>query len=256
MMIKPIVLFVVALFLMPLVSADDEADVTVYLVSAAALPVGNANITLRDASDNTTIASVLSDNTTGLATFEDVNSTDYPEFNFKIVYPSSSYTASLTNVSCDSSPLLNDFGSVSVVVTNTLGEYLEAQDGSVFVTETADSDKKIIVFNTTCRTGEQFIDDDGNWVSFTQCPVSDSRGNYNYVFPVLEKDGFFYNENYTVHVVINGLEESCNFTTALPRHVDADKWAAFGKQLGGVVFVMVFIILSYLVIRRMKWRVN
>ena len=252
-MIKPIALFVVLLFLVSVAcAATDVTNVTVYLVSAAALPVGNANITLRDASDNTTIASVLSDNTTGLALFESINSTDYPEFNFKVAYPSSSYTASLDNISCDSSVMLNDFGSVSVVVTNTLGEYLEAQDGSVFVTEAADSDKKIIVFDTKCRTGEQFIDDDGNWVSYTDCPLSDSRGNYNYVFPVMESDGFFYDVNYTVHVVINGLEESCNFSTALPRHVDADKWAALGKQLGGIVFVIVFIILSYLVVRRVK----
>ena len=252
-MIKPIVLFMVALLLVPLVSASTNlTNITVYIVSAAGLPIGNANITLRNHANNNTIDNLLSTNATGNATFSNINTTTYPETNFKIVYPSSSYAASLTNTSCDSSVLLNDFGSVSVVVTNTLGEYLEAQDGSVFVTEAADSDKKIIVFPTKCRTGEKFIDDDGNWVGLTDCPLSDSRGNYNYVFPVLERDGFFYNENYTVHVVINGIEESCNFTTALPRHTDMDKWAGLGKTLGGLLFLLFVLFAFYKLFRRLK----
>jgi len=67
-------------------------------------------------------------------------------------------------------------------------------------------------------------------------------GNYIYVFPVLEKDGFFYNENYTVHVVINGLEESCNFTTVLPRHVDADKYEDMVVDWSGLIILIILIV--------------
>lgn len=247
---KLIVLFVATLVLMTLVSSD-VINLTVRTFSADNLPIENVNVSLYNFTNALLIGTNFS-NGTGNVTFFDVNTTNYPYLAALLIYPSSAYTVSLINASCDDVVYLNDFGSVSVIVTNTLGEFLEAQDGSVFVTEAANFDKKIIVFNTSCRTGEQFIDDDGNWVSFTQCPVSDSRGNYNFVFPVREKDGFFYDESYTVHVVINGIMESCNFTTALPRHVDSDKWAALGKQLGGVLFLIMFVVLFYFVLRRLK----
>jgi len=236
-------------------SAEELINITLYHFSASNLPVGNVNVTLRD-NANSTLASNLTDNSTGEASFYDINTTDYPLFNFLSRYPSSQYTAVLSNTSCPSSVRLNGFGSISVVVKNTLGQYLENQDGQVWVSEKDNPETVIMVYDTRCTYGGSYIDDLGNQVQVTDCPVSDSRGNYVYRFDVLEKDGFFYNENYTAHVVINGIEESCNFTTVLPRHADADKWAARGKSLGGFVFLLVFVYLFIKVIikvlRRLK----
>jgi len=243
-------LTVLALFaLVSTVSAVELINVSAYYLSAAALPIGQVNATLRDSSDNTTIESILSDNTTGLVSFVDVNTTDYPETNILVRYPSNQYSATLGNITCDSEVFLNDFGSVSLVLKNTIGEFLENQDGRVFVTEKDDLSKVVRDFDTRCTFAGDYVDTNGNLAQVTECPVTDSRGNYLFVFPVNADEGFFYNTEYTVHIVINGETSTCDFNVTNPRRADMDlieveakTWSGLIMLIGVVLIVIVLVL--------------
>ena len=232
------------------VPTEDCINITLYFVSATNLPIGNILVTLRNTSNNNTVSTNTTDNVTGAVTFYNVDSFKYPAtgVNFISEYPSSGYTASLINESCPSFVYLNGFSSMTVIVTNTLGEYLEAQDGRVYVTEAADTSVIIKEYDTQCKTDEPYLDGDGNWASYSGCPFSDSMGRYVYKFDVLEKDDYEYNQNYTIHAIINGKEATCNFTTILPKHADTDKYEDMAKQWSGLVSLFVFLVVIALIL--------
>lgn len=226
---------------------------TLYFLRSNGNIIANVNVSLRNAVNNNTLAFNISDNETGMVSFL-YNSSDFPSINFLARYPSSQYDAVLDSVSCSPNPMINQRGSVHAVVKNTLGEWLEAQDGSVYVTLASDSSQVIKRYDTQCKIGTPYVDDDGNWVSPSVCPVlTDSLGNYVYVFDILEKDGYFYGMNYTAHVVINGIEGVCNFSTTLPRIVDVDKYEGWVNAVSGFIIIFFFIIL-FILILRFGWR--
>lgn len=249
---KPRLLILLALLIIAHSTAADEINITGYLVSAGNNAVGGATLILRDDSDNTTIETGTSNATTGAYKFEDVNTTAYPELNIKVIYPSSGYTSALSNTSCPSTVYLDDYGSIRVTLKNTLGEFLEGQDGNVFVTEAGDASKVIKSYDTQCKTDEPYLDGDGNWASYSNCPFTDSRGNYVYRFEVKESDGYFYGENYTVHAILNGQETICDFTIKLPKGIDRDKYSDLTRtRWGGYLTVLIFLAFLTLAGRKM-----
>lgn len=160
--------------------------------------------------------------------------------NFTFTLKNVPYCATLTEVSCNSNP---NIGSVSVFrarLKNTKGFSLEHQDCNVYITNVNDIPVK--AYNTMLVGQETQIqlDKDGNWINTGEhkVPLTDSSGYY--VFPfIVDPEWAYYQDNYTIHAVCNGVEATCAFQadkTALP---DMNNMEAFGREAGGIIVLAV-----------------
>jgi len=213
----------------------DNTNITIFFFSSDGLPVTNVTVSMQNVSAN---GETINSSSTGNVTFYNI---PYDlSYIFNATFPSSAYASVVTSV-CKTSVMLGESGSILVNITNTLGEFLEAQDCDIYTTE-QDNTNIIARYDTSCTYEDEYVDDGGNWATVTKCPLSNSRGQYPFTFPVTEDLGYFYGDNYTVYAVCNGKETSCNFITALPRRVDMEKTEAQAKNWAGIVFT--FFILS------------
>lgn len=238
----------VLILYLPATSASEYVNISITFTSATNNAVANVTV---DLVNETGAIGQMNSTSDGVVWFQNISGTS---FNATTTYPSSGYSAVISDGFCDPIVMINDFGSLSLTLKNTLGEFLEAQDGNVFITELTNN-KVIKNYDTLCKAGEPQVDDDGNWFTYSNCPITDSRGGYHYRFDVKEGDGFYYNETYTVHVILNAKEYVCNFTTDLPRPPDTDKYKDMAQRYSGYLFIgivlTIMVILVIILLRRL-----
>ncbi len=232
-------------------------NITLIVLSSSGNAVSNVNITLRDDS-NTTLDQGLTDSD-GIITFNNTNTSSNQSFNFLSRYPSSQYTADVDSISVTQTVFINSFGSVKFVLLNTIGSFLEGQDFDLYVTDSL-TGAVIKNYDTQCKNADEpDVDANGNFVTYSDCPFTNSRGEGTFVFDVLEEDGYFYNKTYTVNVVVNGQLAQANFSTIVERKIlgigvtqrDWDKRADEFKMFSGAIFLLViFFILVYYIIKK------
>lgn len=236
--ISPILLSLILLIGLNMVNAD--CDVWVY--SATNDPVANVTITYRNITDNAT----LSTNKTGV-TGRSVHLGNCINVSIKADYPSSGYTALLTNASVCSTPHINDWVTARVQLKNTLGSYLEGQDCSVSIYE-ANTTILIHDYDTLCSTGEPYVDGSGNWVSPTDCKFTDSRGWYYFKGEITEDLGFEYDHHYDLVFVCNAKTATATFLTTLEKQPDMNKLEDFVQKQGGYIVLGIVIAIIILII--------
>lgn len=215
-----------------------NADCDIWAYSAVNEPVANVTVTYRNITNNET----LSTNTTG-ANGRSVRLGNCVNVSITTKYPSSGYTAVLTNASVRGSGYINDWITARVQLKNTLGYYLEGQDCSVSVYG-ANTSILIHDYDTLCSTGEPYIDASGNWVSPADCKFTDSRGWYYFKGEITEDLGFEYDKYYDLVFVCNSKTATVTFLTTLEKRPDMNKLEAFvQKQSGYIILGVVFAII-------------
>ena len=226
------------------VTADCEA----WIYSSSGEPVANVTVIYRNITNNET----LSTNTTETSG-RSIHLGNCINISIRTDYPSSGYSALLTNASVLSEAHINDWVTARVQVKNTLGSYLEGQDCSVSIYG-ANTTILIHDYDTLCSTGEPYIDASGNWVSPTDCKFTDSMGWYYFKGEITEDLGFEYDKSYDLIFVCNGKTETVTFLTTLDKQPDINKLEDFVQKqagyilLGVVLAIIVLILIAGIVI--------
>jgi hypothetical protein len=202
----------------------------VNIMSSAGEPVQYATATIRNITSGVLYGTNSSDSSGNV--YWNMSCED---LNWTIVYPTSSYSAVLGNMSVQSEVHINDYVTARVQILNTLGSMLEGQDASVSVYDANGS--LIHDFRTLCQSKPEIVCQGSvcNYASVSDCEFSDSQGWYYFKGKVLEADGFAYASNYTLRIVANGQMAESNFTTVLDKQPDTSKLEAFLNQYGGMI---------------------
>lgn len=214
--------------LLILASAASAQNVTLRYWDSDGDPVANITVTL-----NSTGVSNMTD-VNGIVVFLNVSG----DVVFTSQYPSSQYQAAIENLTVKSTVNLDDYVTASLRLRNTLGQNLEGQDCSVYVTDTAG----IVVhrYETECVQGAIYIDSGGNLAAPTYCPRTDSRGIYTFKGSVLEEDGFDYGRNYTLIIDCNGIQTTGDFYVTTPRPFDVSR-RLVDVRLNAGVYLALFV---------------
>jgi len=168
--------------------------------------------------------------------------------NFTFTLTDAPYCAVLSDTSCSNNVSLGSAGVVKTRLGNTKGFWLEAQDCNVFVTSGGGDVVKTYDTMMYSQDTDLTVDDDGNWITRAdkKVPLTDSLGYYVYSFKV-DRDWARYDEEYTIHVICNGQETTCNFNASKVRLPDTGEVKAITKEGGGLITgVLLLILLVFL----------
>jgi len=166
--------------------------------------------------------------------------------------PSVSAQAALMNFSVSERVFLNDIVSARVRLwSNITNMSLDGQDCSVVAYDNITM-RVVKWWDTQCRQGEPYLDDLGNWATFTNCPISDTNGNYFFTGRVTEEDGFQTGGFYVLELNCNRNSVRGVFYVDVPKPTDVMKWFEFIRRYYGIialwfmalVFAVAFILLG------------
>jgi hypothetical protein len=158
-------------------------------------------------------------------------------------------TSVISNISVLSNTWLNDYVSGYVLLVNQSANMtFEAVPCKVTAFENA-THRFVKTWDTSCRNGEPYLDDDGNWVVISQtCKISDSQGYYYFKGEVLESDGFETGEYYLLQFTCVGESASSTFYVDVPKPQDVNKWFVFARRYLGIIVLWVIVIIFILIV--------
>lgn len=149
--------------------------------------------------------------------------------------------AILQNFSISERVYLNDIVSAKVnLYSNITNMSLDGQDCSVVAYENGTT-KLIKWWDTQCRAGEPDVDDEGNWFTYTNCPLSDTMGNYYFTGKITEDDGFEYGKYYRLVINCNRNSAEGVFYVDIPKPADIDKWFDFIRRHFGTIILWLLV---------------
>lgn len=237
-----------------LLAAGSYGDCALTVLSATGEALGNAPVTVVNASTGGTVFT----NTTDDSGIFRYNLSSCDLVNFSISYAVSNYSATLTNASASSEVYLNDLVSARVQIKNTLGSYLEGQDCAVVVYK-ANSSDIVHDYKTQCQKGEPYLDCSGstcNWASVTNCAFSDSLGWYYFQGRTDESLGYEYGGAYDLVFVCNGKSATASFSVGLDKAPgDMDRIEALILTYGGFIVVVLALGVVVLVFFGLLWAI-
>jgi len=171
----------------------------------------------------------------------------------------------LSNLTVPQKVFLNDIVSASVFLYgygNQSNMTMEAIPCSVIATDN-DTGSLTKVWDTTCRSGEPYLDNFGNWAAITDtCKFSDSAGMYYFDGTITEADGFQYGKYYNLVVTCGGTSNSSTFYVDVPKPYDVEKWYDVLVRRAGeillfamVVGIAIFMLLVIIAVLWLLWYV-
>lgn len=232
MKLHNILIFMCVFFIL---SGNSYADCDLWVYSSQDLPVSGVAVYFRNITDNSTLSNTTT-NSAGRAVF----SGNCINVSVRSDYPSTSYSAVLTNVSAYPAVHINHWIAGRVQLRNTLGQYLDGQDCSVTVYA---HNTSILIhdYDTQCQTGEPYVDKNGNWASITNCVFTDSMGWYYFKGRTDEAMGYEYDKKYDLVFVCNGETIKTTFFVDLERQIDTHKIEDFAQRYGGVILLGILV---------------
>jgi len=216
--IYKIIQVLVLLLMVGFVSACDEVYESEFLhteETAGGNPIIDANCSL---TLNNTQVYTNTTNADGLVSFC-YNSSDFNSISSMSCTKPSTYSARITNASCQGFVYLGNVQSFTFRLTNTLGESLEAQDCYTRVFYD-DVDHPYLVEDLKTNLlydNQTFIDGNGNYIRTAGVPLTSSRGIYAITWPIREYDENGYRlyrpyQDYVVSADCNGKVINCSFS--------------------------------------------
>lgn len=222
-------------------SLTSASNITIQAYSGVGLPIQNITVLF---SDELAYSYTNYSDVEGALTAYDITGGN---ITIRLDYPSSAYSARIDYINGTQTVFLNNVYGATLRLVNTLGQPLEAQDCSVAIFDN-ESNQLVARYDTQCRQGEKYIDSLGNWASLTNCPMTDSFGNYYFSTKILENDGFEYGRYYRTEITCNAQTGKTTFYVDVSKPTDIGMWFDWARRYGGIILVYLAILIGIIIL--------